>query len=223
MNADLEELVRTSDAEMAAFVRALRAAPQARVEADFAARVRAGLRQERRRRSLWSVVGSRGLFAAAAALVVLLAFGTTMLSRTGTSMTVAQLAACQQADGSFSSSTAAPYVQAFAVTALAEKGTSQRPVLEQAVASLIRAQQADGGWGNAQLSARNVAALSLAAQAGLVQVRDAVRRGIRYLHTQGIPELSKAELVAEAKVMLPRLHGSTDVGLASGLALCARH
>ena len=132
------------------------------------------------------------------------------------------LSACQRTDGSFSSSSAAPYVQAFAVVALANDPSSDRVALDLAVDTLVRTQDAAGGWGNAALSARNVAALAQAEAAGVARARVPCRRGLRYLRLNGIGELSATELVREAKDALARLGASGDAGLVRSTALAAR-
>ena len=128
---------------------------------------------------------------------------------------------CQRPDGSFSDSSAAPYVQAFAVTGLAKAPSSDRAALDRAVDALVRTQKADGGWGNAALSARNVTALAQAEAAGVSRAREARRRGLRYLRIHGIGEISAADLAREAKEALSRLKGSNDAGLVCGVALAS--
>ncbi|MDO4365645.1 MAG: hypothetical protein Q4D70_02535, partial [bacterium] len=92
---------------------------------------------------------------------------------------------------------------------------------DSAVAALVREQNAEGGWANPSLSARNVAALGQAAEAGSVHALQAYRRGMRYLRTHGIGEISLADLVREAKAVSTRLGPSPDDGLACSVALCA--
>lgn len=129
---------------------------------------------------------------------------------------------CQRPDGSFSDSSAAPYVQAFAVTGLAKDPSSDRAALDRAVEALVRTQKADGGWGNAALSAWNVTALAQAEAAGVSRAREARRRGLRYLRIHGIGELSASELVREAKDASLRLDRSSDAGLVYSVALASR-
>ena len=128
----------------------------------------------------------------------------------------------QRPDGSFSESSAAPYVQAFAVTGLATAPSPDRAALNRAVDALVRTQGADGGWGNAVLSARNVTALAQAEAAGVPRAREARRRGLRYLRLHGIGEISAADLAREAKEALSRLAGSHDAGLVCGVSLASR-
>ena len=128
----------------------------------------------------------------------------------------------QRPDGSFSASSAAPYVQAFAVTGLATTPSPDRAALNRAVDALVRTQGADGGWGNAVLSARNVTALAQAEAAGVPHAREARRRGLRYLRLHGIGEISAPDLAREAKEALSRLAGSRDAGLVCGVSLASR-
>ena len=161
------------------------------------------------------------LFAAAASFVAMCAF-VSLVFRPVPTFSVARLAACQRTDGSFSSSSAAPYVQAFAVTVLARDPSSDRAALDLAVDALVRTQDAAGGWGNAALSARNVAALAQAETAGVARARTPRRRGLRYLRTHGIGELSPSELIREAGEAFSRLDGSRDAGLVCSTALAGR-
>jgi len=222
MSADLERDLLASDDGLRDVVDALRRAPRARVPEGFSARVlarlpRAGGFVRFRPRFLSPSV----LFAAAASLVAVCTF-VSLVFRPVPTFSVARLAACQRADGSFSPSSAAPYVQAFAVTVLARDPSSDRAALDLAVDALVRAQDAAGGWGNAALSARNVAALAQAENAGVARARAARRRGLRYLRTHGIGELSAAELVREANDAFARLDGSRDAGLVCSAALAGR-
>ena len=125
MNEDIERALNGSDADLRAFVASLRAAPQARVRDGFAADVIAAVEAEARRgafaRSLRGLLRPAALFPLAACLVALLAVAS-IFFRPVPKFSLEKLVACQRADGSFSSSTAAPYVQAYAVTVLA-KGT----------------------------------------------------------------------------------------------------
>ena len=131
------------------------------------------------------------------------------------------IVANQRPDGSFSDSSAAPYVQAFAVTGLATTPSPDRAALNRAVDALVRTQGADGGGGNAVLSARNVTALAQAGAAGVPRAREARRRGLRYLRLHGIGEISAADLAREAKDALSRLAGSRDAGLVCGVSLAS--
>lgn len=244
MNADLERDLLGADDGLRDFVSSLRRAPQARVEDGFASRVLARLPRQGgfvRVRSRW--LSPPALVAAAASIAAVCAF-TVFIFRSEApvpatqqvahrqadgspapavqDVTIARLAACQRADGSFSDSSAAPYVQAFAVTALAKDPSSDRTVLGHAVDALVRAQDVAGGWGNNALSARNVAALAAADAAGVERARSAYRRGLRYLRTHGIVEMSTASLAREAKDASLRLGPSADEGMACSMALASR-
>jgi len=132
-----------------------------------------------------------------------------------------RLVSCQRADGSFSSSTAAPYVQAFAVTVLSRDPASNRTALEQAVGALVRTQNEEGGWANARLSAQNVAALAAATRAGVDMAMPAYRRGRRYLRMHGIIEMTAADMAHAAREATARLPDA-DAGLACSVTLAAR-
>ena len=222
MNADLERDLLAAGDGLRDVVGALRRAPQARVQPGFAAQVLAHLPREGgffRFCSRW--LTPPVLFAAAASLVALCMF-VSLVFRPVPTFSVARLAECQLTDGSFSSSSAAPYVQAFAVTVLARDPSSDRTALDRAVDALVRTQDAAGGWGNAALSARNVAALAQAEGAGVARARAARRRGLRYLRMHGIGELSAGELVQEANDAFARLGGSRDAGLVCSAALAGK-
>ena len=224
MNEDIERILNGSDADLRAFVASLRAAPQARVRDGFAADVMAVVEAEARRgafvRSLRGLLRPAALFPLAACLVALLAVAS-IFFRPVPRFSLEKLVACQRADGSFSSSTAAPYVQAYAVTVLAKDPSADRAALQQAVAALVREQNAEGGWANASLSARNVAALAAASEAGVDVAVRAYRRGVRYLRMHGIGEMSAADLSRDARSAAPRLSAS-DLGIACSVALAAR-
>lgn len=224
MNEDIERALNGSDADLRAFVASLRAAPQARVRDGFAAGVMAAVEAEARRgafaRSLRRLLRPAALFPLAACLVALLAVAS-IFFRPVPKFSLEKLVACQRADGSFSSSTAAPYVQAYAVTALAKDPSADRAALQQAVVALVREQNAEGGWANASLSARNVAALAAASEAGVDVAVRAYRRGVRYLRMHGIGEMSAADLSRDARSAATRLSAS-DLGVACSVALAAR-
>ena len=224
MNEDIERALNGSDADLRAFVASLRAAPQARVRNSFAAGVMAAVEAEARRgalaRSLRGLLRPAVLFPLAACLVALLAVSS-IFFRPVPKFSLEKLVACQRADGSFSSSTAAPYVQAYAVTALAKDPSADRAALQQAVAAIVREQNAEGGWANASLSARNVAALAAASEAGVDVAVRAYRRGVRYLRMHGIGEMSAADLSRDARSAAARLPAS-DLGIACSVALAAR-
>ncbi len=227
MNVDLEKCLVGDAAGLQALVLRMRTAPQAHVRAGFAAEVmsKIGLAEAMGKRSRLSAFlcrpfGPATLFPLAACLVVMLAVCSVFM-RPVPAISMANLLACQRQDGSFSQTTAAPYVQAFAVTVLAKDPSSDRAALNQAVEALVRTQSAEGGWANARLSARNVAALSAASDAGVKTALSAYRRGLRYLRTHGIGEMSVAEVVRDAKEAERNLAGG-DNGLACSISLAAR-
>jgi len=224
MNEDIERALNGSDADLRAFVASLRAAPQARVRDGFAAGVMAAVEADARRsafvRSLRGLLRPAALFPLAACLVAMLAFAS-LFFRPVPGISRERLVSCQRADGSFSSSTAAPYVQAFAVTVLAKDPAANRTALEQAVGALVRTQNEEGGWANARLSARNVAALAAASEAGVDAAVRAYRRGRRYLRMHGIGEMTAADLSRDAREAEARMLG-VDSGLACSIALAAR-
>ena len=222
MNADLERDLGEAGDGLRDVVCALRRAPQAHVEAGFAARVLAHLPREGgfvRFRTRW--LSPPVLFVAAASILAVCAF-VSLVMRPVPELSVARLAACQRGDGSFSESSAAQYVQAFAVTVLARDPSADRAALGRAVDALVRTQDAAGGWGNDALSARNVAALAQAESAGVERARAARRRGLRYLRMHGVGELSAGELVREANDAFARLGPSRDAGLVCSTALAGR-
>lgn len=210
------------DEELMALADALRAAPTVRTSEDFTASVMAAVRAERSQmrsrppvwRSPWLGVPIAACFA------LLLALGS-VFNRPSSTWTSARLAACQQTDGTFSNSSAAPYVQAFAVAALAADPSAAMDTLKAAVTAIVRDQTAEGGWANAAMSVRNVAALHEAAAVGVDGAQRAYRRGLRYLRLNGIREMSPADLVRAAQAMRARLDASADSGLIGSLALCS--
>ena len=224
MNGDLERMLE-GNAEMCALVDALRAAPQARVDDGFAARVLAGVRADRASPPRWAFLRRFDIAAAipaAAVLALLLGAAAVFLQRPAQpAWSTARLVACQRADGTFTATSAAPYVQAFAVSALAREPSGHAAALDSAVGALVRDQNAEGGWSSASLSARNVAALREAVDAGVANAARAYRRGLRYLRLNGIVERTPSDLAREAKDAFARLSASTDLGLAYSAALCA--
>ncbi len=218
MSADLERDLLEADEGLRDVVAMLRGAPQAHVPEGFSARVMA--RKGGFVRAWWR--SPSVLLAAAASIAVALVLVSLVSRPVPQERPAPSLSACQRTDGSFSSSSAAPYVQAFAVVALANDPSSDRVALDLAVDTLVRTQDAAGGWGNAALSARNVAALAQAEAAGVARARVPCRRGLRYLRLNGIGELSATELVREAKDALARLGASGDAGLVRSTALAAR-
>ena len=112
MNAELMKDLEESGDGLLPFAETLRSAPQARVSPAFAERVMARVRT--------SLLLARWLrpmpIAAAASVAAMLAIAAFM-DRPMSLET--RLVECQREDGSFSGSSAARYVQAFAVSALA--------------------------------------------------------------------------------------------------------
>lgn len=213
------------DAEMAAFVAALRAAPQAQASAGFTGDVMAAVRAAEAR-PLPGGLFWRGLSRLAAVLPIaaglaLVCALVSALLRPAAAGGAARLVAYQRPDGTFTASSAAPYVQAFAVTVLARDPSAAPRALDAAVEALVREQNAEGGWANPLLSARNVAALGQAAAAGSACARRAHRKGLRYLRRAGIRALSGKDLAREAHALAARLGASADGGLACSVALCA--
>lgn len=220
MNVDLETALNGSNADMRAFVASLRAAPQARVRDGFAADVMSAVEADVRRSSMRKLFRPSVLFPLAACLVAMLAFAS-LFFRPVPGVSRERLVSCQRADGSFSSSTAAPYVQAFAVTVLSRDPASNRTALEQAVGALVRTQNEEGGWANARLSAQNVAALAAATKAGVDMAMPAYRRGRRYLRMHGIIEMTATDITRAAQEATGRL-SDADAGLACSVTLAAR-
>ena len=235
MNADLERDLLAAGDGLRDVVVALRGAPQAHVPEGFSARVMARLpRKGGFVRARWCSPSM--LLAAVATFAAVLVLVSILFRPAPEELSVPDVSAGQRTDGLLSSSSsasprtdglhssssAAPYVQAFAVVALAKNPSTDRAALDRAVDALVRTQDAAGGWGNATLSARNVAALAQAEAAGVVRARVPHRRGLRYLRMNGINELSTAELVREAKDALARLGASGNADLVRSTALAAR-
>lgn len=195
MSEDLEQMLRESgDVELGALVARLRAAPAARVPDGFSSRVRAAVHASAPQ-SFPRKFDIASALPLAAGLALLLGLGTILLRPSQDEFSPARLVACQRADGTFTATSAAPYVQAFAVTVLAREPATHGDALTSAVDALVRDQNAEGGWSNAALSARNVVALRQAADAGIASARRAYKRGLRYLRTHGIGELADRKSV----------------------------
>lgn len=188
MNEDIDDIVAR-----------LRSAPQARVSSDFTARVMGEIARQRREslfatRSIW--------FAAAAAVVVFLGIAFVRLGGE-TYESAAYAVSIQRADGTFGGGTAAPYVQAYGTAALAvSRDPAKREALVAAVNVIVRMQNAEGGWQNASQSAHNVAALAAAKAAGVAEADVPLKRGLRFLRANGIPETSEGELLAKVDQVL---------------------
>lgn len=214
MSHDLEEQLKEMDPSASLLVARLRAAPRASTSDGFTSRTLAAVRAGGPVQLASVLNGSRRSFnwwaAAAAAAVVVL--GSLFLSRSvrgpDTGAAVCILVNLQRPDGTFSGSSAAPYVQAVAVQALVEDRASTaalRAPLESAVAALVRTQTAEGGWANAAQTSRNVAALAAADAAGVASARIPYRRGLRYLRAHGISEFPASALARAARAALDRL------------------
>jgi len=222
MNADLERTLDEAGDDLRTFAERLRSAPQAHLPPEFTDAVMARIRAERMPRRVSFL---RRAYPIAAAVAVLLALGAVVLRPSGergnSGSAGTDLAACQRADGTFSASSAADYVQAFAVAALVRDARAPKGALPAAVGALVRAQGVDGGWKNARLSAYNVLALREASAVGVKGARTAYRRGLRYLHAHGIGEVGRDDLVREAKTAIARLGRDADPGLVRSAAVCA--
>ena len=148
MNDELERDLTAAGGGLLPFAESLRRAPAAHAAPGFAENVMAKVR--RRKRLTWLRPVAFATAASAAAAVALTAVVDTSAGKPSEEVLMAH----QRADGSFTASSAAPHVQAFAVSALARKGKPAFHALQLAVNALIRSQGADGGWGSAGLLAR---------------------------------------------------------------------
>ena len=209
MNADLEAQLAEMGPEFAGLGTVLCKASGARTGAGFTMRVMAEVaaseRRARMRRYGW-------WGAAAAALVAVFAIhglvpgGKAVQAPSGAPDGIGMLLASQRADGTFSASSAASYVQAYAVQALADsRDVRARAALESAVAALVRSQSGEGGWRGDSLSSYNVAALAAAEAAGVESARIPLRRGLRYLRANGIGECPAGALGKAAAAALGRM------------------
>ncbi len=212
--------------EMLSFASFLRAAPQAKVSRGFSGRVMSAVRMESagqpRHFAICGVFTARKIFAAAASIAVLLGICSLSLKQ-DEAAAIENLVAHQRADGSFSSSSAAPYVQAFAVRVLAKNPSANTTALKAAVRALVASQNADGSWMNAQVTARNVAALGDVVTLDVEGVRRAYKRGVRYLRTHSISMPSSNEMTAQAQKALAGLATQRDAGLVFPASLCAQN
>ena len=216
MDNELKKDLAAAGDGLLSFATSLRRAPAAHVAPEFAESVMAQIRRKRRLAWLRPVA-----FAAAASAAAAVAL-TAAIDASARKPSEEALVAHQRADGAFTASSAAPHVQAFAVSALAHKGRPTFHALQLAANALIRSQGADGGWGSPRLSARNVAALAAANAAGMSLARPAYLRGLRYLRTHGIAEMSAADFTRDAKDALARIGPSPDAGLVQSVALASR-
>ena len=211
MNCDLEGDL-AGCAEMRAFAESLRAAPQARVDDGFADRVMAAVGAEKKPRAKWRMPPLGVVLGLAASLTVAAAyfFIHSEMSSSIRKARMELLVHCQRDDGTFSSSSAAQYMQSFAVAALAEDASTHAAALDAAVGAITRSQNADGGWGSPDLTARNVAALALAVRAGDEAAACAWKRGVRYLRAHGIAETDDPFAADDARL------GSSPVAVNAG-------
>lgn len=209
MNADLEAQLAEMGPEFAGLGAALCRASGACTGTGFTMRVMADVaaseRRARMRRYGW-------WGAAAAALVAVFAIhglvpgGKSVQAQPDALDGIGMLVASQRADGTFSASSAASYVQAYAVQALADSRDARaRAALESAVAALVRSQSGEGGWRSDSLSSYNVAALAAAEAAGVESARIPLRRGLRYLRANGISERPEGSLGKAAADALGRM------------------
>ncbi|MBO7166364.1 MAG: hypothetical protein J6V88_02435 [Kiritimatiellae bacterium] len=120
----------------------------------------------------------------------------------------------------FKSSNASQYAQAYTVKILSKDSITPSKELSDAVETLVKTQGAEGGWNNIALTTRNVAALSLAATAGVDGAREAYRKGVRYLRKMGRLEMSASEFAKLAQSDASRLleMGETDIAKTVAMA-----
>ena len=212
MNRDLEVQLEEMGPEFAGLAAALGRASRAEASPGFTPRVMAQIdASERRRRTFRAVWWAAAAAAVAAVFAVhgLLPGGGRSASASGG---LERLVASQRADGTFSGSSAAPYVQAYAVQALADsRDARMRGALESAVAALVRSQSCEGGWAGDMQSSCNVAALAAAEAAGVESARIPLRRGLRYLRANGIRECSVEALGKAAAAAVERMSRGGDL------------
>ena len=208
MNGDLKAQLSEMGPEFAGLAASLGRAAGAGTSPGFTARVMSEIslseRRRRIRRAGWWVA------AAAAVVAVFAVHGLTPGVKPAVSG-LDRLVASQRADGTFSISSAASYVQAFAVQALADSHDARaRAALESAVAALVRSQSGEGGWSSDMQSSYNVAALAAAEAAGVESARIPLRRGLRYLRANGISERPEGSLGKAAAAALKRMAAGSD-------------
>ncbi len=192
MNADLKATLAEMGAD-ASFVDALRGACACHVDPGFASRVETAVRDVRAQSTVcW--------WTAAAAAAALLAVSVSFLLPRGDSK-AGRLPSVQMS----SASSLTPHVQAFVVSSLAKGADAS--ALTKAVDALVSCQSAEGGWTNPEMSARNVAALTVAVSAGVTSAKSALCRGRRYLRANGIPELDAVQFEREARHVRELLGG----------------
>ena len=212
MNGDLKAQLAEMGPEFAGLAASLGRAAGAGTSPGFTARVMSEISLSERRRR----IRRAGWWAAAAAAVVAVfaVHGLTPGVKPAPEPAVSgidRLVASQRADGTFSISSAASYVQAFAVQALADSHDARaRAALESAVAALVRSQSGEGGWSSDMQSSYNVAALAAAEAAGVESARIPLRRGLRYLRANGISERPEGSLGKAAAAALKRMAAGSD-------------
>lgn len=200
--------------EFEAFARGLKSASQRKVGEDFTRNVMleiAGTERRRKLKSYLAIAAGFFLFCALASMCR----SSSVLE--GMEVVVSK----QRADGYFTGNSSAPYVQAFAVKALADSEKNS-PAFERAVSALTLTQNAEGGWNGASLSVRNVLALSIAASRGIKDARIAYRKGLKYLRKQGLVEMTLDEFISQAREASARLYASGDIDSARIVAMAAK-
>lgn len=206
MNADLSAWLSELDSDEARVVSLVREAPVVSVTSDFTSRVLAALPPPSRCERFVACVRTHRLFiySACACLLVVLScsWGFFCMPRLSSS---SELVSLQQRNGTFTTSSAANYLQAFAVVALLHREASPVDSLERAVKALVHAQGADGQWQNVELTRRNLFALKLAQDKGLTWVRASYLKGVRALRGTGHEELTSAEFQQQSHFVQQRL------------------
>ncbi len=213
MNGDLEAQLAEMGPEFAGLAASLGRAAGAGTSPGFTARVMSEIslseRRRRIRRAAWWAA------AAAAVVAVFAVHGLAPGVKPSVKPSVSgldRLVASQRADGTFSISSAASYVQAFAVQALADSHDERaRAALESAVAALVRSQSGEGGWPSDMQSSYNVAALAAAEAAGVESASIPLRRGLRYLRANGISECPSDALCKAAAAALRGMASGGDL------------
>ena len=200
--------------EFESFARALKEAPQRKAGKDFTLKVMMKINAIERRRKAKTWLAAAASIAACCSLF-------SMYKAAPSGEGARSISSKQLPGGYFVSGSTAPYLQAFAVKALANEKTPS-PELEKAVAALARSQNAEGGWSDAALSARNVLALSAAASRGIAKARIAYRKGLKYLRKNGLGEMSVDEFAMQAKDAEMRLIASGNIDAARMVAMSAR-
>lgn len=158
----------------------LRAAPEAELPEGFVRQVMAGVaRIEARRKVFKRFAVAFAATAAAAALALALI----------PSAAVETPSPVNGARG-----TVGAYRQAFAI------GSLSGSALESAVEGIVSSQDASGAWAHPRLTKCNVAALADAASRGSQNAKGAYKKGLRWLHANGMVELSREEFAREARM-----------------------